>query len=162
MKNQFDQQIKQTFEENLDNVHASDELKARLLARLSNETVEIPQKKVALTAIAPEFVYKHHTKKKSNVAWLVATLVSAALILISTTVINFYNKHTTVDETITPESKSEIFFEGNTSEQIARETATIKNQKKQIEQINYNRHQQLREQNSRNNHISYNSRARRI
>lgn len=167
MRNLFDDNIKQTFEENLGDIHASDELKSKLLARLNSEAVETPRNKVALTAISPDYVYNNQRpqrRKKSNIVWLTAALASAIVILISSSLINFFGKHNEVEfePAADTQPSSSVLIEGNTSALIAQERGAVNYPVKELERIDYEEIQRARMQNAKDDYLSYNSRARRV
>ena len=163
MKNLFDDQIRKSFDENLDSIHASDELKARVLARISSEEVKTPTRSVALTAIAPEYIVKKQNKKTSHIMWLAVALASASLILISSLLLNIFSEK---PEQVFQEASQEsiVYIEGNTSEHIARETNTV-NYKSSSEVDYLSQKKRLHEERinqKKDNKYSYNSRAHRV
>lgn len=167
MRNLFDDNIKQTFEENLGDIHASDELKSKLLARLNNESIETPRNKVALTAISPDYVYnnlQHQRNRKSNIIWLTAALASAVIILISSGMTHFFGNHKEVqfEPALDAEASSSVLIEGNTSALIAQEQGVANYPAKAVERINHEEIQRARMQNAKDDYLSYNSRARRV
>lgn len=155
MTNLFDRQIKDTFDENLGDIHASEELKSKVLTRLMSESNVNTQKQTHLSAISPNFVIKHQTQEKKNIKVLVPVLIASALILIYSSVFRLYMHEE--DDTIATTTT----LSGNTSAEIARETAeatiTRSNLPPQIRESQLSRRQGNSNRNS--NNISYNSRA---
>lgn len=162
MKNLFDQQIKSTFEEKLDSVHASDELKAKLMARIEAEGGQETHKTTTLTAISPEFVYKTKSKSARHTPWLVPALIASVLLCVSSLILNIASIHKTRPDTPKEEtviaSHEDNYNDGlivcDASPELSPE---VDNQKDTVRKI-VSKEELLKDRNT----YSYRSRARRV
>ena len=166
MKNLFDQHIKDTISENIGDIHASDELKARVLARINASTSEESSDNTRLTAIVPDYVISGTSpKRKSHISWITTTLIAAALLLVTSTSLGIWNNHN--KKSINPEeimATSSIQSSGNTSEIIARESASpvmLAEEKPEVRIAPVRENPEERYQRN-NTGMSYNNRARRV
>lgn len=101
MKNLFDQHISNSFHENLDDIHASDELKAKVLSRILSETDYIEQPGTRLTAIVPEYTMRKHSSGRArhrHLSWLLACAAVASAILVGTAFMKVYLKDSAPEE----------------------------------------------------------------
>lgn len=144
MKSRFDRQIEQQFKENLEPVHASDDLIARTLLRVKEEqdklglTEEEDNSPVSsLSAIDPTYITKHINRKtrKSKITVIAASVAAAAaVILVSGMILNRFvfknsDRLSNVRESVTGLEESSVVTAGEqtVSEEASGVTALSSN-----------------------------------
>ena len=164
MKNLFDQQLNETFNENLESIHASDELKAKLMKRLSQEGPSKSNRTTTLTAIAPDFVLKNHTPKSKRLTLIVSTLVAASLLLISSVATAFWTKTNKAEPSVEVETVVTTLDVNNIQDDVTlcdseQDNKPISRRSSDLPKNLVPRSEQLK---SQANTFSYNSRAHRV